>query len=127
MPQIQPKRAARAKEASVATKALLRAAARWGLPHKELAALVGVSPSSMSRIAAKARPVDLATKEGELALLVLRIFRSLDALVGGDDQKARLWLTHENTHLGGVPLSLMHRIEGIVRVAEYLDAMRAKV
>lgn len=113
--------------AAVATKAFLRAAAALSLSQAQLATLLGVSPASLSRMAAGQRMVQLGTREGDFALFVLRIFRSLDPLVGGDDAKARRWLTSENLHLGGVPLDLMQRIDGIVHVAEYLDAMRAKV
>ena len=73
------------------------------------------------------RMLQLGTREGDFALFLLRIFRSLDALVGGDEAKARAWLSHDNLHLGGVPLALLQRLDGIVHVAEYLDAMRAKV
>ena len=69
----------------------------------------------------------MAAKEGELALVFLRVYRSLDALVGGDDEKARRWLGAPNAHLHGVPLQLMRRVDGLVHVAEYLDAMRGKV
>lgn len=116
-----------ARQATVVTKALVRAAELWHLPQKDLAEMIGVSPATMSRLAGAERAIDLDSKEGELALLVLRVYRSLDALVGGDDAKARAWLTHENAHLGGVPVELMRRVEGLVRVVEYVDAMRAKV
>lgn len=113
--------------AAVATKALLRAAGRLHLAQKELAPLLGLSAASLSRLHAGSRALDLDAKEGELALLFLRLYRSLDTLVGGDDQKAQAWLRADNRHLGGVPLELLQRIEGLVHVVEYLDAMRGKV
>jgi hypothetical protein len=66
----------------------------------------------------------LESKEGELGLLFLRVFRSLDALVGGNLEQARAWLRAENDHLRGVPLQRMHKVEGLVDVADYLDALR---
>jgi len=111
----------------VVTKAVLRAAERLGLSQKDLGAIIGISASSISRIGSQARPLDVAAKEGELALVFLRVYRSLDALVGGDDEKARRWLGAENTHLRGVPRMLMQRVDGLVHLAEYLDAMRGKV
>lgn len=119
--------AASAQAAAVATKALLRAADRLKLSQKELAPLIGLSPASLSRLHSGARSIDLAAKEGELALLFLRLYRALDTLVGGDDVQAQAWLRADNRHLGGVPLDLLQRIEGLVHVAEYLDAMRGKV
>lgn len=111
----------------VATKAFFRAAADWGIGSRELAGIIGVSTATLYRLQNGDRLLDLDQKEGELALLFLRSYRSLDALVGGDAAKARLWLTHENKHLRAIPLELLTRVEGLVRVANYLDAMRAKV
>ncbi|HET6611356.1 MAG TPA: antitoxin Xre/MbcA/ParS toxin-binding domain-containing protein [Kofleriaceae bacterium] len=107
----------------VLTHALLRAASLLGVAQKDLAPILGVSAASVSRLG-HARTIAPATKEGELALLFLRVFRSLDALCGGDEQAARAWLFATNHHLGGVPVKLMGKVTGLTHVAEYLDAMR---
>jgi len=115
-------------EAAVVTKALLRAAEALGLSSAELAEIVGTSESTLSRVRNHKRgPIPLGSKEGELALLFLRVFRSLDALVGGNEAQARAWLTAGNHHVAGVPLQRMKKIEGLVDVAEYLDAMRGTI
>jgi len=115
-------------EATVVSKALLRAAEVLGLSSTELAGIIGTSESTLSRVRNRKRgPIPLGTKEGELALLFLRVFRSLDALVGGNAAHARAWLRAENHHVGGVPLRRMKKIEGLVDVAEYLDAMRGTI
>jgi hypothetical protein len=115
-------------EASVVSKALLRAAEALGLSSAELAGIIGTSESTLSRLRHRKRgPIALGTKEGELALLFLRVFRSLDAMVGGNESHAKAWLRAENHHVGGVPLRRMKRIEGLVDVAEYLDAMRGTI
>ena len=115
-------------EASVVSKALLRAAEGLGLSSAELAEIIGASESTLSRIRNHKRgPIPLGSKEGELALLFLRVFRSLDALVGGNEAHAKAWLRAENHHVSGVPLRRMKRIEGLVDVAEYLDAMRGTI
>ncbi len=115
-------------EAAVVSKALLRAAEILGLSSAELAEIIGTSESTLSRIRNQKRaPIRLASKEGELAMLFLRVFRSLDALVGGNEAHAKAWLRAENHHVGGVPLLRMKRIEGLVDVAEYLDAMRGTI
>ena len=115
-------------EATVVSKALLRAAETLGLSSAELAGIIGTSESTLSRVRNRKRgPIPLGTKEGELALLFLRVFRSLDALVGGNEAHARAWLRAENHHVGGSPLRRMKKIEGLVDVAEYLDAMRGTI
>jgi hypothetical protein len=110
----------------VLTAAVLAAADRLGLRARHLAEVIGTSEASVSRLRS-GRTLEPDSKEGELALLFIRLYRSLDALVGGDDSKARLWLHSANTHLGGVPAERMRRVEGLVDVVQYLDGMRGKL
>ena len=59
------------------------------------------------------------------ALLLVRVYRSLDALVGTDDQKRKAWMNSHNHALGGVPLQLVQTVTGLVGTLNYLDGMRA--
>ena len=106
-------------------KAALAAADRLGLRAKQLAAALGTSEASVSRMQ-HGRGLDPETKEGELALLFIRMYRSLDAVMGGDDAKSRAWLHAENAHLRGVPAKRLGTVEGLVDVVQYLDAMRGR-
>jgi hypothetical protein len=110
----------------VLTRALLRAAAILGLAQKDIARIIGVSPASMSRVGSGERRLQAESKEGECALLLIRIFRGLDALLGGKEEAVRQWFHAPNVHIGGVPAARVQTIEGLVHVAEYLDAMRGK-
>lgn len=110
----------------VVARAVLSAAARLGLRNRHLAAVLGSSEASVSRLQ-RGRGLDPDSKEGELALLFLRLYRGLDALVGGDDAKARAWLHAENVHLGGIPAERIRTVEGLVDVVQYLDAMRGRL
>jgi antitoxin Xre/MbcA/ParS-like protein len=110
----------------VVAKAVLAAAERLGLRNRHLAAVIGSSEASVSRLQ-HGRGLDPETKEGELALLFLRLYRSLDALVGGDDAKARKWLSAENEHVVGIPAERIKTVEGLVDVVQYLDAMRGRL
>ncbi len=112
--------------APVLAKAAVNAAARLGLRNRHLAEIIGTSEASVSRLRS-GRGLDPERKEGELALLFLRLFRSLDALVGGDDEKARAWLHAENDHVGGVPAARIRTVEGLIDVVQYLDAMRGRL
>jgi transcriptional regulator with XRE-family HTH domain len=112
--------------AATLTKATLRAAEALGLSQRELAQLLGVSAASASRLG-RSRQIEPDSKEGELALLFLRLYRSLDALVGGDAAAASSWLDADNTHLGAVPRELLQRVDGLVHVVEYLDFMRGRL
>jgi transcriptional regulator with XRE-family HTH domain len=110
----------------VLAKALLSAAARLAVRQRELADVTGSSEASVSRLA-RGRGIDPVSKEGELALLFLRLYRSLDALVGGDDEQARRWLHAENAHVGGIPIERAKSVQGLVDVVQYLDGMRGRI
>ena len=111
-------------DAVIAT-ALVRAARLLGVSQAELAGVLGTSAASVSRTWNGDRPIPPDSAEGRHALLFLRVFRSLDTLVGGDEERARKWLDARNAHLGGqTPRALLASTPGLVRVVEYLDAMR---
>ncbi len=122
MPQVAPC----PEEGVVLTKAVLRVAKALDLSQRNLARILGVSEATVSRFLTSAHLLP-TRKEGELALLLVRIFRGLDALVGGDERKIRTWFHSHNLHLGGVPAERVQTVEGLVDVATYLDAMRACV
>lgn len=113
-----------ASAAPVLSKALKRAVELLGLSGDELAAILGLSASSVSRLRHDRLLVEPDSKAGQLALVLLRVFRSLDALVGSRDELARQWLRTPNADLGAVPIDLLKRADGLVRVGQYLDAVR---
>jgi hypothetical protein len=113
--------------AAVLARAFERAASAVGLSRAAQGRMLGVSEASLSRLAHGSRAIDARSKEGELALLFLRAWRSLDALCGGDGEKTRAWMQAENDHLGGKPAELVESVTGLVHVLEYLDAMRGKL
>ena len=60
-------------------------------------------------------------------MLLIRVFRSLDAIAGGDAGVVRQWMGNENTALGGRPVDRLTTITGLLDVLAYLDARRALV
>jgi hypothetical protein len=110
----------------VVAKAVLAAAQRLGLRDRQLASIIGSSEASVSRLRS-GRGLDPSSKEGELGLLFLRLYRGLDALVGGDDSAAQEWLHASNSHVNGVPAERITSVEGLVDVVQYLDAMRGRL
>src|SRR3990167_5416203 len=111
----------------VLTKALIRVVDRFNLSRQEVSAILGPSESSLSRLFSKPNIyIDPSSKEGQLAILLLRLYRSLDTLFGGNAKQCQLWLRSENRHLQGVPIELIKKIEGLIFVIQYLDAMRGK-
>lgn len=113
--------------ALVLTKATLRAAEFLGIKGVILGQTIGVSEATISRINSGDRIIDPLTKEGEMALLLVRLYRSLDALVGNQPGQGELWLNGFNHAFNASPKDLITQTEGLVRIVSYLDSMRAKV
>lgn len=114
-------------EGAVVTKAALRAAGLLGISNKALARIVGVSEASVSRMGAGTYTLRPDEKPFELAVLFVRFYRALDAIVHGDDEVARAWLRNPNAALGDTPLTLIQSLPGLVHAVAYLDARRALV
>lgn len=115
----------RTDPAAVLTKAVLRASGLLGLNNASLSSILGVSEASISRLSSGTRVIDPESKEGELALLLVRAYRSLDTLVGSDEAARRTWLTSHNLALNARPVDLLGKVAGLAVVVTYLDAMRA--
>ena len=124
MPTSLPTTAATPDPSAVLTKAVARAAERLGITKALLAKILGLSPPTVTRLYSGAYKLDERRKEWEFALLFVRVFRSLDSIVG-DEQTARRWLNSDNRALNGKPIDLIRRTDGLVRVVQYLDASSA--
>ena len=111
---------------SVLTKAVARAAERLDISRALLAKVLGVSPPTVTRLYNGEYKLDERRKEWEFALLFVRVYRSLDSIVG-NEQTARQWLNSQNRGLNGRPVDLIRQTEGLVRVVHYLDASRGLV
>lgn len=111
----------------VVTKAVVRAADDLGLSARRLAQVIGISEPSVSRMKADAFRLEPDSKPYELSVLLIRVFRALDAIAGGDAAVVRQWLGHANSALGGKPVDKLVTISGLVDVLAYLDARRALV
>jgi len=115
----------RLEKSFVLGKAIIRAAHELDLSNVALARVIGLSEPTVSRIASGARGIDPGSKEGQLVLLLVRVFRSLDPLVGSDAQKRRDWLRSPNKALNGMPSALIETPYGLVTTLSYLEGMRA--
>ncbi|MBL0422886.1 DUF2384 domain-containing protein [Ramlibacter sp. AW1] len=109
----------------VLAKATTRAAELLGLSGAALGRVIGMSEPTVSRMVHGLRGIDPHSKQGQLSLLLVRVYRSLDALVGTNGQQRMAWMRSYNQALGGVPAALIERPEGLVATLDYLDGMRA--
>ncbi len=115
-----------AEKRAVLTKAVVNAARALGVSQSKVAAALGVSDPTASRMFGGKYLLDPERKEWELAALFVRLFRSLDSIVASDEN-ARAWLNSDNKSLGAKPIDLLPRAEGLIRVLLYLDAARGRI
>jgi hypothetical protein len=112
-------------DAALIGRALLRAAEHLEIANKVLSKIIGLSESSLSRL--RKGEFELDGKSLELAILFVRVYRSLDAIVGGDDAVAAGWLRNANTALGAAPIEMLQTVSGLNNVINYLDSRRARI
>ncbi|AKQ43198.1 hypothetical protein CP97_05080 [Aurantiacibacter atlanticus] len=109
------------------TSAIARIGEFWGLTNAKLGSVLGLSAATVSRLRAGKAELDPASKSFEAAQYLLRLFRSLDALLGSDDMAARSWLATRNVDLDARPIDLVDSFKGLMTVCDYVDAYRARV
>jgi hypothetical protein len=100
----------------------MNAGKELGLTQAAIGTIVGKDRTAIGR-----GGIDPDSKPGELALLLVRAYRALFAQVGGDAAQMKHWIHTDNHHVGGIPAEQLRTVQGLLRVVEYLDAIRAKV
>ena len=110
-----------AESRTVLSKALLNTGKELGMSQAELGNVIGKDRTSISR------GIEPKSKAGELASLLIRCYRSLFVLVGGNTDDMKHWMHTDNRHTGGVPAEQVQTVQGLNRVLEYVDAIRGKV
>ena len=116
-----------ADENRVLSQAVSRVAACWKLTNEQLGAVLGISPATASRLRSGGYELDRSSKAFELGQYLVRLFRSLDALMGSDDKASMSWLKAANQDLDGRPIDLIRTISGLNEVTNYVDDYRARV
>lgn len=115
------------ERAGALSAAVIRIADFWGFSNAKLAAILGLSPATVSRLRAGTTLLDPASKSFEAGQFLLRLFRSLDALLGSDDVAVKGWLGTPNLDLGTKPVERLDTMRGLIEVCDYVDFYRARV
>ena len=98
----------------------------WGISNLVLGKIIGVSEATGQRLRTGTKFLERGKKPFELAQLFARLFRSLDAMMGSDDEASKSWLEAQNSDLGGRPIELIASVRGLIRVADYVDDFRGR-
>ena len=108
--------------AAALAKAVINTSSQLGLTQADLAAVLDMDRKAVSRLTA----LDPASKQGEIALILVQIALALSDLTGGDTE----WITHfmssPNTVTKGVPAEQIKSIEGLREVLKCVEALRSK-
>ncbi|HHJ21079.1 MAG TPA: DUF2384 domain-containing protein [Gammaproteobacteria bacterium] len=112
---------------AVLTRATCEAAQRLSIKGSELATILGVSPATVTRMKQQTYTLNPGSKAWELAVLLVRLYRSLDSITNGDENTARAWMHNPNEHLHGIPITLTQKVDGLSRTLAYVDAFRAPI
>jgi len=107
---------------TIVMKAYINAYKTMGISDGHAANLIGVGRSTLLRKSG----FEKDSKQNELQILFIRLYRSLFALFGGDLTSMRHWFEHKNKHIRGVPKELCFTVTGLVNINAYLDALRGK-
>ena len=114
--------------ARVLTLAVAETARRLKLRSTDVTAIIGVSQATASRLLNGKFQLTERAKSWELGAHLVRLYRSLSSMVGGDAELARAWLRSSNQAFGGrPPLDAIRSVEGLVHACDYVDAHRARV
>jgi Protein of unknown function (DUF2384) len=111
----------------ILSTAIARIADFWGLSNAKLGVILGLSAATISRLRSGQTALDPMSKSFEAGQYLLRLFRSLDAMMGSDDAATRSWLHATNIDLQARPVDLIDRFKGLMTVCDYVDAHRARV
>lgn len=108
-------------KADVLGRSTYAAGEMLGLSRAEVGTIIGRNRSSIDRYG-----IDPQSKAGELALILIRVYRSLYALMGGDAVNMQHFMETNNRGTQGIPREQVHTVQGLMTVCEYLDAIRGK-
>lgn len=110
----------------VLAKAVLNAADQLDIKSTVLADILGIHRSGISRLRTKME-IDPKSKQGELAILFIRVYRSLFSVMGGDLDWMKHFMKNQNKVTQGIPEEQIRSITGLVTVLNFLDGLRGKI
>lgn len=112
-----------AKQKKVLAKAVLSSAKQLGLTQDQLVIVLNLdSVKNLTSL-----ELDPTSKQGEIALTLIRITTSLDALAGGDTTWMQHFMKSSNKLTNGIPVEQIQNAQGLFSVLQLLEGLRAKL
>ena len=112
-----------AKQKMILAKAVLAAAERLDLTQDQLALILNIdSVKTLTSL-----ELDPTSKQGEIALILIRITTSLDALTGGDTTWMQHFMKSPNKLLSGIPIEQIQNPQGLASVLQLVEGLQTKL
>ncbi len=115
-----------ANNEEVLRKALLRVGTLLDISRSEMTQILGVSEATLSRFYNHKTVFDPQSKQGELALILIRLYQCLVDLLGDKPLLCQQWLRSHNDYFAQAPIEAIKHVDGLMNVVRYLEAMSAK-
>ena len=111
-----------ASTSMVLAEAVLKTADLLGLSNTQLAAVMGLDLASINTVESSAI-LEPASPQGEVGLLLIRLYQSLSTLTGGDSEWIDYFMNAFNTATDGVPIQQIQIIKGLEKVLTVVEAL----
>ena len=110
---------------AVLGKAVLRAAEHLHLSQSQLAIVLRMDVVAITQLQNQSE-IDPNSKQGKLALLLIRLYQALYTLTGSDREWIDHFLTSENRVTGGIPANQIETMDGLISILNFVESIRAK-
>ena len=109
-----------AKQKKVLTKAVLSSAKQLGLTLDQLAIVINLdSVKTLNSL-----QLDPDSSQGELAIILIRIAISLDALTGGEAKWMQHFMKAPNKLTKGIPIEQIQTTQGLITILNVVEGLR---
>lgn len=108
---------------TILAKAFFNASEQLNLSQTQLAVILGISEPAINKLRSEYQ-IDPFSQQGERALSVIRLFKALYDLSGGDQEWIQQFLNTKNRVTGGIPLKQIETAHGLVAVLQFVETIQ---
>lgn len=111
----------RADDRKLLTAAIMKVAVLWGMTDDKLGAALSLPSSTIKQLRLEEAELDQASDGFENAQHLLRLARSLGAMLGSDESATRTWFSTYNVNLAARPIDLIENGGGLSAVGQHVE------
>lgn len=115
------------RKGKILTQAVLNAAKYLGLNDRQLSSALEISTDELCDFRLGSNQLVENTKSFIRAVYLIRVYRSIFAIMGGDELVMHQWMKSPDTALDAIPIEIISTWEGLESVINYLDARRTPI